>query len=398
MTPSKMPLFQIEALEYLGAFRLPAETYLDSTANYSEGPIEFASSTNSVFVVGHTHDQAIAEFQVPSLVKSNKIHELETASHPLQPYSKILHRVRGGNPEQLDRIGGLELLPASTGVELLVNAYEYYDAPGDNRLSTFVVRSASDLDRSRVDGFYRYTARAGASSGWISRVPRAWQTWLGGDLITGHASGIPIVSRASLGPSAFVFDSSTLLGNAGDAGSRRVPVQRMLEFTLEHPLHEDLLNETRRNRTWTFLSHAVFGMIVPGTRTYLTIGHSGGHRGGVCYKCTSTSGESCGGYCARESDDYDHYYWLWDLADLYDVLRQRRRASSVRPYDHGVLPTPFKTRRLGGGTFDASLGRLFVTILDADQEGAFRNTPIVAVFDMSLRDVLRGQRPVHSRN
>ena len=45
------PLFGVDALQYLGAFRLPAGDYGDSSMNYSEGPIEYDQS--SCGVVGH---------------------------------------------------------------------------------------------------------------------------------------------------------------------------------------------------------------------------------------------------------------------------------------------------------------------------------------------------------
>ena len=384
--PLSFPLWQIDQLEYLGAFRIPNEKFGESTANWAQGPIEYDAATDRLWLVGHTEHQAVAEFQVPEIVASRKLSELAVAAPPVQGFVSILGRVESGNPETLDRIGGMELVKTSEGSVLLVNAFEYYDAPADNTLSTLVVRDPQTIGRSRVDGFYRYRARAGASAGWLSALPPEWQDVLSGDLLTGSSSGIPIISRTSVGPSAFVFDSKAMLGEqAVQSHKRGVPVKRLLEFSLEKPLHQDLSNDQKSNKVWTHLSRAVFGMVIPGTRTYLTIGHSGGHKSGVCYKCVVSTGEECGGYCARDSEDYEHYYWLWDMADLHRALTRPRAASAIRPYDFGRFDLPFHSRELGGGSFDPSSGRLFVSVLGADRgDDGIRNTPIIVVLDLGL--------------
>ena len=68
--PAELPLFQVAHLQYKGAFRLPAETFGASSTNYAQGPIAYNPDNHSLFVVGHAHDQAIAEFAIPELVGS----------------------------------------------------------------------------------------------------------------------------------------------------------------------------------------------------------------------------------------------------------------------------------------------------------------------------------------
>jgi hypothetical protein len=118
----------------------------------------------------------------------------------------------------------------------------------------------------------------------------------------------------SVGPSAFAFNELDVFS------SRSVPdpigTVTLLDFSLTHPLHEDLSNISGTNHLRTHLSRVVFGFILPQTRTYVTLGHSGGHVSGVCYKCLQNDGTLCGGYCAPDADDYYHYYWLCDVNDL----------------------------------------------------------------------------------
>lgn len=98
--------------------------------NYSQGPIAYHAANHSLLMVGHTYQQAIAEFPIPEPVNSDQVSELPIAEAPVQGFVSVLNRTPDGNPQDLDRIGGIEVINGM----LLVNAYEYYDAPGDNTL------------------------------------------------------------------------------------------------------------------------------------------------------------------------------------------------------------------------------------------------------------------------
>jgi hypothetical protein len=162
--------------------------------------------------VGHSHQQAVAEFAIPELVDSKVLTKLNMANAPLQPFAKILNRASGGNPQGNNRIGGMLCVSGPAGSELLVNAYEYYDAPADNTLSMLVIRKATDLAKSKVDGYFQVQGGPGHAAGWMSPIPEPWRTVLGGAYLMGNSSGIPIISRSSVGPSAFVFDPLNIVG------------------------------------------------------------------------------------------------------------------------------------------------------------------------------------------
>ncbi|MEZ4836768.1 MAG: hypothetical protein R2873_33045 [Caldilineaceae bacterium] len=350
-SPTDLSLLTIDDLRYEGAFRLPADEFGLSSMNYSEGPLFYHPDRESIFIVGHAHQQAIAEFAVPEIVDSTVITDLAMAAAPVQNFAAFLDSAQGDNPQLLDRIGGLAVISGTT--QMLVNAYEYYDAPGDNTDTTLVIGDAADLAGAQVEGFFAFEGGAGHTSGWISPVPPAWQSILGGPYITGASSGIPIISRTSVGPSAFVFDPADV------GASSPISTTKLLDFSLDHPLHEDLSNDSRENSLWTHLSRVTYGVIVPGTRTYLTLGYSGGHESGVCYKCTQDNGNECGGYCAPQADDYYHFYWLWDVNDLVAVKNGEKQAYEVQPYASGEFVTPFvgSERQLGGASFDPATGR-----------------------------------------
>ncbi|MBN1515117.1 hypothetical protein JXA32_00970 [Candidatus Sumerlaeota bacterium] len=384
--PSNAPLLTINDVRYIGAFRLPEDTFGVSSLNYSQGPMAYYPSHHSILIVGHTYEQAIAEFAIPRLVKSTNIEDLNMASAPLQFFSSVIDRASNGNPQALDSIGGMLVFDGPDGPQLLVNAYEYYDAPGDNTQTTLIVRDADDLASCAVDGFYSFQGGAGHTSGWISPVPPEWIPEIGASYITGQSSGIPIISRCSVGPSAFAFDPAEIIG--ADSTTATISTIKLLDFSLDHPLHDDLYNSSGTNDLWTHLSRVTYGLIVPGTRTYITFGYSGGHVSGVCYKCTQDDGNLCGGYCAYEADDYYQYCWLWDVNDLIKVRQGRINSYDVRPYEYGKFPTPFEcsTHEIGGGAYDVESGKLYLTIQRADSEqGTYSNPPIVVVFRFEMR-------------
>jgi len=378
--PTLLPLYNFNDLVYEGAFRIPSDTYGPSSINYSEGPLAYNEENNSIFIVGHNHHQAIAEFLIPPVLNTTVITDLNMAGDPVQEYVQLLDRTPDNNPENINRIGGLYTTMHNGQQKLIVNGYEYYDAPADNTVTTLIADNATSLENSGVTGYFRFTGEPGHTSGWISPIPEEWQVVLNGTHITGQSSGIPIISRCSVGPSAFSFYMDDLL----EANVTPVPTTTLLDFSLTNPLHEDLFNNDLDNDLWTHLSRATYGFIVPGTRTYLTIGYSGGHVSGVCYKCIQDDGNSCGGYCTPQAGDENQYYWLWDLNDLLKVKNGTLLPYEVRPYDYGEFNTPFQTehRPVGGGSFDPATGNLYLSLKRADTEqGTYARPPIIVVYN-----------------
>ena len=373
-------LISIGAMEFVGAFALPSAKDDVSSLNFATGVIEV--NGDSLFIAGHDHDDAIAEFAIPPLVASTQISDLHVAAEPQQSFVKILDRAASGNPDSLNDITGLELV----GSKLIVNAVEFYDGPGDNRLSTLVVDNAFDLRGSTVSEFRSLEGLARAA-GWISEVPDDIASVIGGSHISGFSSGGPIISRLSVGPSAFVVDFESV--QATDFATT-IETKEILGFSLDRPLNSDLLNATGENKLWTHVSQAAFGFIVPGTKTYLTVGVSGGHDSGIGYKITQNDGNLCGGFCSYGAQDNYNFYWLWNLDDLLRVDSGAASPDSIRPYEFGRLDLPFQTddrfNAIGGASFDSQRNLLYVSVLKANNElGQFDNPPIIVAYRVNVR-------------
>lgn len=371
-------LIQIDDLNYVGAFAIPAETFGTSSANWALGTIEV--NGNSLFMAGHNHHDAIAEFTIPPLVNSKNIADLNYSKSPQQAFTTVFDRVAGGNRENLDQIVGMELYNG----KLIVNATEYYDAPADNRLSTFVVQESDNLEKSSLSALNSVKGRARAA-GWISSIPEKWQTLFGCSHISGSSSGDPIIARLSVGPSAFCFNIEDLTNAEKADKASTITTRELLGFSLDRPLQEDLFNERGDNTLWTHISQARYGFIVPGTRTYATFGTSGGHASGIGYKITQQDGNLCEGYCASDPADIQNYYWFWDMSEMARVFNGSLNASALEPYAHGEFNVPFQTDKninpIGGGSYDETTGLLYLSIREANTTlSQFENPPVIVAY------------------
>ena len=406
---SCLPLIQISDLTYQGAFIIPGSTYGESNANYAAGAIAYNGVNHSIFVAGHRVHAAVAEFLIPTLVNSRDVTELNSAT-VLQDFKRVLDLAPGGNPQSINEISGLQLI----GNRLFVNAVEYYDAPADNTHTTLVVEDASQLNAPSISGYY--SLQGGAHiAGWMSPVPNEWQQQLGGEHIAGNSSRYPINGRHSMGPSAFVFDPGLLVNNT----SNILSTTSLLDFSLVHPLYtdfssyddgnynilelngstfsghtfEDAMATVGENHLWTEESEASYGIIIPGTSTYMTIGSSGGHYSGIGYKPTQNNGNLCGGPCPYDASDRYNYYWLWDMNDLVEVKNGNMNPYDVRPYAYGEFDAPFQFdayqgvsefHPIVGGTYDESSGTLYLTIYDAGPiNSPYARNPVIAAYKIN---------------
>ena len=121
------------------------------------------------------------------------------------------------------------------------------------------------------------------------------------------------------------------------------------------------------------------------------------------YKIVQDNGRQSGGYSPYSAKDYYHYYWLWDVNDLVKVQVGDVAPHEIRPYEYGIFQTPFEgpSHKLGGGAFDPSTGRIYLTAQGADcEQGRYSNLPVVMAYKVVILPTLRGSRlPVnHARN
>jgi len=368
-------------LNYLGAFKLPKNKLGISSFSYSNGPMTFNKDNNSLFIVGHPKDDAIAEIAIPALVKSNDLSDLNVAT-VLQKFALTFNKLADINTQKLNQITGLY----KDKNRLIVNAIKYYDAKGKNTDTTFIIEQSNNLQSSPIKGFYALNGKVHAS-GWISPVPTNWQAHLDGDLIFGYASSVAINSRLSQGPSAFSVQSA----NIAKGVNKTIPSNRLMDFPMANRLHRDLKNKQGNNELWTEESGASYGFIVPDSSTYLVVGYSGAHNSEVVYKRIQKNGKhKCHGFCAADRNDYYNHFWMFD-AEFFKLSKEKLiEPHQIRPYRYGPIELPFEHRELLNGktsvnfanaaTFDENTSILYILISQGDSEYKYDRLPVILAF------------------
>ena len=84
------PRFEQTHLRHIGAFRVPGGTFGASTFGYSESLIAFNPQHHSLFFVGHSHQQHIAEIDIPTPSTSQHLNDLPIAN-VRQPFTSIIN-------------------------------------------------------------------------------------------------------------------------------------------------------------------------------------------------------------------------------------------------------------------------------------------------------------------
>ncbi|MBU1238470.1 hypothetical protein KJ865_02060, partial [Myxococcota bacterium] len=200
-------LFLMSDLTFAGAFRFTNGDFGISSVNYAIGTLAYNPQNHSLFIAGHDHQRAVAEYPISGVGMQSTVEELPETGEPIQGFVSVLDALE--NPQGLDRITGMFWVNGS----LIVNAEQWYDAPGDNLDTTLVIADANDLG-GMSQGFFELEGAA-HSAGYMGPIPAALGDEFGADYYTGWSSVYSIVSRYSVGPSLWTLDPTALL--TGDA-------------------------------------------------------------------------------------------------------------------------------------------------------------------------------------
>lgn len=364
-------LASIDVLNYQGAFKIPKGTIGASTASFSYGALAFNPDNNSIFLAGHNLQGSVAEFPIPALVNSVNLADLNTASSALQTFSNVIDKATNDDYGEGNVISGLHY---NSG-KLLVDIYSFYDQSPYSSTNTLILEDADNLASTAVNGYFQMDGRSYAS-GWISPIPSNLQSDLGGTHITGWTGSTAraIIHNSNIGPGAFSFNADSDLLNSSTITD--IATNELMLNTWGDLVADDSALYSA-GQVWTHASECSYGIIIPGTDTYLCMGMSGGHAGGMSYGVPPYGGNQ-GHYTNIESDK-SAYYWAFDVNDLIAVKAGTKDSGSVIPYAHGVLPVPFQgggVKRVSGGTFDEATGTMYLTIFQAGDEW----TPVIVAY------------------
>jgi len=255
------------------------------------------------------------------------------------------------------RVGGYLV----DGDRLIVSAFDYYDASGD-QVRSHLLTDVSMGSSGEVQAISKEIP-ARWLGGPMAHIPDAWQHAFGSDTYIGGLAGVAIASNSSVGPAAATFSLDTFSGSN--------PATLVVGYPLSQPL--DVPDE--QSDLWN-LTATVTGIVFPeGSSSVLFFGAMG--VGEYCYgtgaECEDPTDSSKG----THAFPYRYQVWAYDAAELAQVAMGERSPESLRPYDHWELdlPTPASSYSLTGTAYDAATNRIFVA-----QEFAEGTNPVVHVF------------------
>ena len=336
--------------DFVGSFQVPQGDYGDSTFAYGGTAPAFNPANNSLFLVGHDYDEAIAEISIPDLVISNQPSDLNTAAI-LQPFQSVqsslpnfpLDTSTGVN------IGGLEVVDNE-----LVGTFWNITTP--TAPTTLISPCPQRIwQPPMLAGLYQVgNASGGFVGGYMTAVPEQWQDELGMPYLTGQ-SAIPIISQTSAGPAAFGFDPDTL-------GSGTAPAINYLSYPMAHPLAP-----VSSTNPWFNLATEITGVIFPeNSDSIIFFGRHG--TGQYCYGTGEACGDPSSPYQGTHAYPYEYQAWAYDVHDLIDVKNGLMESWEVQPYDvwNFDLPIDVSSKQIGGVTYDSQTGRVYVSQQRAD--------------------------------
>lgn len=402
--PSTLPRLQPGHLTLIGGFRLSQAQH--GASNFGRaggggidfgGGIAFNPATGGLFVTCNPQVSesgtrgSVGEIAIPStLVDSSTLSALPTASG-----SNILQNcvdITEGNLNSLDGEMGnaglmkLGSLLAHNG-RVVGTSFNQYDGTNGTRVSHFA--HSATFSSSSFAGWMAMwqNTKTGYVSGWMTSVPVAWQSALGGLALTGNCC-LSVITRTSWGMSAFAFDPDHIVGTTTETET----ATPLLYYNEDHPTLGNYSGAgASASNHWNQTVQIGGMVIVPGTRTLLYFGRKGGTlcygRGtsdpaqhettapdGVmlCYDPTS-DGSGVHGY------PYKYTFWAYDLNSLAKVKAGEDQPWQPVPYDEWEFVFPIRAASgiPGGMTIDPVTLTIYVSLFGADPAGGYVSQPII---------------------
>ena len=217
-TPPAERSWTVSRLRLIGGFRTPYGYFKPGEAQsanwkttplhtmaYSDGAIAVTCSAAQATATmsGHARGNLLIEFEIPHILPA--VQDPENWSRPvriLQGFSEW-----EGQPSHKFVITGLR----HEAGRLIVGSYFRYDAAAKHRYGTGVLADAADLSTSAFSGWLDTPGQGSTGMGWVSPLPPSWQSLLRGTHVMGGGAGWSILSRHTMGPSAFTVKLRTLL-------------------------------------------------------------------------------------------------------------------------------------------------------------------------------------------
>lgn len=395
VNPSGLYSLLALAPQYIGAFIPEPGSHGAWDGSYTQYTqrLALSSANGRLFVTGRSQGTGgvrwAGEFQIPNLSSSLNINDL-----PLGLNTQDYRSVDAAASDISNPIisGMLEV-----NGELILCAFEHYDANGSETKNVYVFSDARNIANT-VKGAFAVDGGARAG-GYILPIPAAYQASFGGRThFIGGGVGMAIADRASMGPNFYAVNAQDILDASTPGESIAAAIcsnyphgdGTMLignETQQSGDANVSLITQLTTSNIWNVLTRVGGVIHIPGTRTLMVLGHSWDGRGTVGYKITNETGYTYPGYGPSLSDAYMNAYWLFDINDLIDAFNGTIQPHEVYPYEYGQFPFfPYSTpgKRITGACYDEASDRLYVS-LGYGASGRYNNgTPVIAALSLGI--------------
>lgn len=346
--PDALPRVYPGDVHYLGSFSLPDSDARGGLLVYGGDALGLGADGHSLYY-SCIYGTSIARVTIPALGEEAQV---------VTPCERVPNLAAVHPQDPNISVGGILQWKG----RLVVSAYSTYDAGHDARASHYAGADVGALSGPASVG----TWNPGLVGGYMAPVPLAWQSLLGGPVLTGQCC-LSIVSRSSYGPAISTFDPATL------RGTQAVPAMHLLGYPEGHTT----LGPYESAGPFWGGTARIGGVAFPeGTRTVLFVGRVGStfcYGNGTTDRRLDQMPDGAGGrYCFDPTSPYKgthgypyrHQMWAYDAADLAAVARGEREPWDVTPYAAWTLPEMSDTpgfADMRGATYDPATRRLYVT-------------------------------------
>ncbi len=382
VSAQELPRWQVSQLVFEGALVIP---------HTDEAPMDRAAGALAFTADGHMlvmgRGNAAATLEVPATLGSSA--DPEQLPKISAQWTQSMRGIKP--PYRHEPVPNTLMGIGIVGRALISNWTPFYPGSPKPHDSTTVMANADAMGApgpwmtmDRVEGSDDWVSPS-LYGGWVTPIPPEWQAKLGGKWLCGASGGLPISARFNAGPTAAVCDAEAMVRG------EMHPVRPLLSTRLANA--DTIHGGGGDAQMWTHVSRAAYGVILPGTRTYLVVGFSGGHHSGIGYKTLSSSNPNgCpyqnGGYCIKDPQDAYAYYWL------YDVDEMLASPGTATPYDHGEWPAQYYAASdavhgaFSGAAIDPATGKLWTGSVNALHPTHWRDRhtkmPVYARYNLGL--------------
>ena len=245
----------------------------NGAAGYTSGYFAEINTPSPVCLNGIGNAVSCTNYVMPSTPTSN-LTNLNTASL-IQGFVDDTYGLQNGIASSVIPNGYVNTGLLVYNGKLIGDTKAYYD-PGYKQTYSHFTNNLN-LSMNNFSGYYELGGglpKQGYTPGPMGAIPSAYQSQVGGKILTGQSLGVAIVTTESYGPCAIALDPSNLVPS--NLPPAVIPATALIYYDPSHPLPGGYWANDQASNVYTSPSDKIYGVAFPGsTRSVLFFGQHG---------------------------------------------------------------------------------------------------------------------------